>query len=474
MPAQDSVDISHLERQLSEAATHAEQGNYEAAVKAVRAAKSLAPRNVYVLAFERQAEQLHELHSSQALTEEQRTDILESIPAIIERALEFTRSPGTATDVSALKAGDASLEKKEKAAALEWLKNQYFQHAHEYIRKGEYDHALAEIRRVFIIDPENGIARDFEKQFEALAQLKRRDNARASAQAPPTIAITPAGEPPSPQEPEATPMMTEEWSSPQQIARQTPRAVRAPEKPAAKPRGNTLLVTLIVVALCVLGALLYYYYQRNIYKKPQVTSLPPAAAEQFIGAPAEVAEQNFLVTQDDSSTGTPEVTDVTVRDEPPAESAHPPGRKTPEVASRTKTKNSSPAAQAPQRPVGQPPVMATQPQPAQKEAPSPAKSEDTATPVPFIPVEKQARIIRLEKPKISLERFAGGVTGQVVVQVRIDATGKPVQIVTLKSTNDLLIQPVIDAIMSSQFAPAEMTTGPVASWLTIPFRFASQ
>ena len=51
---------------------------------------------------------------------------------------------------------------------------------------------------------------------------------------------------------------------------------------------------------------------------------------------------------------------------------------------------------------------------------------------------------------------------------------KPVQSVTLKSTNDLLIQPVIDAVMSSQYAPAEMTTGPVASWLTIPFRFASK
>jgi hypothetical protein len=38
----------------------------------------------------------------------------------------------------------------------------------------------------------------------------------------------------------------------------------------------------------------------------------------------------------------------------------------------------------------------------------------------------------------------------------------------------MLIQPVVDAVMASQYAPAEMTTGPVASWLTIPFRFASR
>jgi len=470
MPAQDSVDISHLERQLSEAAAHAEQGNYEAAVKAVRAAKSIAPRNVYVLAFERQAEQLHELHNAKALTDEQRTDILESIPSIIERALESTRSPGTVTDVSALKAADASQERKEKAAALEWLKNQYFQHAHDYIRKGEYDHALAEIRRVFIIDPENGIARDFEKQFEALAQMKRGDSARAASPAPPTIAIPlPADGAPA-QEPDTTPMMTEEWSSPQHLARETPRSVRAPEPPRRKTRGTALLVTLIVIALCVLGALLYYYYQRNVYKKPAITSLPPAAAEQFIGAPAETDEQNFLVTQDDSSSATPEVTDVTVRGEPAPETPPPRGKKTSGGPAPAQAHKAAP----PPPPESQPPVMAAQPQPAQKEAPPPAKAVDTASPAPFVAVEKQARIIRLQKPKISEGGFLGGVTGQVVVQVRIDATGKPVQTVTLKSTNDLLIQPVIDAIMASQFAPAEMTTGPVASWLTIPFRFATK
>jgi len=477
MAAQDSVDISHLEQQLSEAATHAEQGNYEAAVKAVRAAKSLAPRNVYVLAFERQAEQLSELHSSRALTEEARTDILESIPSIIERALESTRSPGSATDISTLKAGDASQEKKEKAAALEWLKNQYFQHAHEYIRKGQYDHALAEIRRVYIIDPGNSIARDFEKQFEALAQMKRGDPARtAAAAAPPTIAIVvpPAGSPPP--EADSTPMMTEEWSSPQQLLREGPRPARAPEKPAPKPQSNALLITLIIIALCVLGALLYYYYQRNIYKKPAVTSLPSPAAEQFIGAPAQADEQNFLVTQDDSPSGTPQVTEVTSHTEAPPAATRAAARNTPgkDIA---RAEKSAPPPQTVERPPlqeTQPPLMATQPQPVQKESPAPPKTEDTAAPAPFVAVEKQARIIRLEKPRISTEGFIGGVSGQVVVQVRIDATGKPVQTVTLKSTNDMLIQPVIDAVMASQFAPAEMTTGPVASWLTIPFRFATR
>jgi hypothetical protein len=118
--------------------------------------------------------------------------------------------------------------------------------------------------------------------------------------------------------------------------------------------------------------------------------------------------------------------------------------------------------------------MATQSQPDLKPPSTPPRTEDTATPAPFVAIEKPARIIRLEKPMISTQGFLTGIEGQIVVQVRIDPTGKPVQTVTLKSTNDLLIQPVTDAVMASQYAPAEMTTGPVASWLTIPFRFAKR
>ena len=179
MPTKNSLNSSQLEQHLTEAQTRAEKGDYASAVKAVAEAKTLAPKNIYVLAFEKQVELLSALAAAKSLTDEQRTDILESIPSIIERALESSLSPGAPAGIPALKSGgDATKEKKEKAAALEWLKNQYFQHAHEYIRKGEYQNALAEIRRVYIIDPSNSIARDFEKKFEALDRMKRGDSVR--------------------------------------------------------------------------------------------------------------------------------------------------------------------------------------------------------------------------------------------------------------------------------------------------------
>ena len=65
-----------------------------------------------------------------------------------------------------------------------------------------------------------------------------------------------------------------------------------------------------------------------------------------------------------------------------------------------------------------------------------------------------------------------GIEGRVVVRVLIDPNGKALDSQILKSTNSVFEQPVIDAVMKSQFTPAQMGQGPVAAWLTIPFKFS--
>ena len=42
------------------------------------------------------------------------------------------------------------------------------EHAHDYVQKGQFSHALTEIQRVFIIDPGNSSARDFEQKIHKL------------------------------------------------------------------------------------------------------------------------------------------------------------------------------------------------------------------------------------------------------------------------------------------------------------------
>jgi len=175
MPITDMPDqnlVTNVADQLQEASTLTGRGKYAAALQQVRSAKSVQPENIYVLAFERQLEQLLELTDAGLITDDQRVDILESIPGIVERAIQQPNTrPSDLTSLERRAAQGTSTE--ERSAALSWLKNQYFQHAHDYVQKGQFSHALTEIQRVFIIDPNNDTARDFEKQIHKLLDLKQ-------------------------------------------------------------------------------------------------------------------------------------------------------------------------------------------------------------------------------------------------------------------------------------------------------------
>jgi hypothetical protein len=168
-----------LAGQLQDASALAGRGEYAAALRHVRSVKSVQPQNIYVLAFERQVEQLLELTENGFLTDDQRTDILESLPGIVDRAIEQPNARPADMPAPVRSATQAS--DQERTAALSWLKNQYFQHAHDYVQKGQFSHALTEIQRVFIIDPNNDTARDFEKQINKLLDLKAQTLSRADA-----------------------------------------------------------------------------------------------------------------------------------------------------------------------------------------------------------------------------------------------------------------------------------------------------
>jgi periplasmic protein TonB len=502
MTTNDGTGSSPVGHLLTNAHSLAEAGDFTAALAATRQAKTLEPKNVYVLAFEKQTEQLMEFSAAGTVTEEQRSDILESMPVIIEKAVELSRTSSGVTVISGLGSSkslaDIERERTEKGAALEWLKNQYFQHAHEYVRKGEYHHALAEIRRVYIIDTENKVARDFEKQIDQLAQMKTQ---HATKVHPSIIPPEPEGSPvnitpriPEAQSPDrdSVPMVTEEWSSPREAERQKPaKKKHAPAASAKQPegKGTTFLMVMIFLALIALGASILWYYQRNyLSRHPGVDrrALPPPASEQFLGAPGETAEQSFVIapTSADTSNTSPQVIQLPsapkTRKETPAtrQPATATVRPTPRETAQAMAPASGTAGRGGPPPVNTAgsalPLQASTTAPREA-APAVAENVDSGTTtIPFTAVEKEATIIKLEKPVFSAEAFQRGVLGQVVISVEIDATGKPLETVTLKSTNDLLIQPVINAVMASKFAPAEVSSGPVKSWLTIPFKFTAK
>jgi tetratricopeptide (TPR) repeat protein len=270
--------LDELAALLAVARKRAEAGNYQDALSSVRDAKRLHDRNVYLLAFERQLEQLTELSLAGTLGDDERTDILDSIPGIVERALEGASAPlpaATAPDAAA-----AERARAERAAAHEWLKNQYFQHAHEYVKKGEYDHALAEIRRVFIIDPESKIARDFEQQITELERIRRET---VPIPAEPGRAEASGAAPPPPGDTRVTGSTP---SSPgEHPSLETPAATHeAPADEASKPRRlKPLSLILLFIALALLAFATIFLIKKLEAPSTQTprSTIPSPAREQF-------------------------------------------------------------------------------------------------------------------------------------------------------------------------------------------------
>jgi len=162
-----------ITRILQEGVQKSNEGSYPAALVPIRKAKAMDRTNVYILALERQIEQLHELSGAGKLSEEQRTDILDSLPVLVENAIRNT-TPLQTTGVPAGERVETPHEDKEKRAATQWLKNQSFQRAHAYVSSGEYDLALAEVQRVIVLDKEDRFASEFELKIMQMIELRRR------------------------------------------------------------------------------------------------------------------------------------------------------------------------------------------------------------------------------------------------------------------------------------------------------------
>ncbi len=425
------AEITPVVEKLYEAQARSDAGQYRDALRIVREAKSLEARNIYILAFEKQVEQLAELSELKLLTEEQRIDIMESLPGIIERAAESSQTPAGPAPVSDTRA-ELNREREERAAALEWLKNQYFQHAHDYVRKGEYQHALAEIRRVYIIDPNNTIAKDFEKQIDQLISLRK-------VQATPKTQSAPS----------AYPGGGETHPRPEGARVQPPPAPPA-EEPKPKRRISTTMIVAMVLTIIAIAIAIYYFRAREKMLRP------PTPVQQDVGSlmltqPSEAPEQRFIITQAEGG--------GTVSAQATLESGAPEGAPSAigtDFAPPTKGASVPAARQTP------PPPQSLD---EQSSGPSGAASSENEGPV------EEARIARLARPRLPDGVYASGLEGQVVVQVEIDKDGQPVQVRIVRSTNDLLNGAVIDAIKNSEFAPRKMSYGPVTSRLTIPFSF---
>jgi len=99
------------------------------------------------------------------------------------------------------------------------------------------------------------------------------------------------------------------------------------------------------------------------------------------------------------------------------------------------------------------------------------KIEDDAPPADFVPVEKQPEVVKKVEPKYPELAIKASLEGKVTVKIWVDKEGKVKQEVVLKSDAEIFNEPAIEAAKQWVFTPAYMNNGPVAVWVSVPFKF---
>ncbi|MDE3058777.1 MAG: energy transducer TonB [Bacteroidota bacterium] len=92
-------------------------------------------------------------------------------------------------------------------------------------------------------------------------------------------------------------------------------------------------------------------------------------------------------------------------------------------------------------------------------------------PPPFLPVEKQPVPIKTPVPEFPEVARRAGIEGTVWVSIWVDKFGNVRKAEVAKSTADIFNKAALDAARQWSFTPAVMNHGPVAVWVTVPFKF---
>ena len=89
----------------------------------------------------------------------------------------------------------------------------------------------------------------------------------------------------------------------------------------------------------------------------------------------------------------------------------------------------------------------------------------------FEAIDSMPRVINAIPPHYPELAKRAGIEGTVYTKVLVSTEGIPTKAVVIKSDNEILNQPAIDAVMQFKFKPALLHNQPVAVWVVIPFRY---
>jgi periplasmic protein TonB len=432
MEPQEKMDTQQvIIDRLQDIHRKAEANNFAEALASMKEVKALDAKNIYIIAIEKQIAKLND----PAIEPENRAVIIKSLPPMIDRAISDVQRRAVVP-----KSEDS--QKTQKEAALEKLKSQYFQRSDDYVEKKDYQRALEEIRRIYIIEPGSVVAKEYEKKIEQLAALQTR------------------GDAPAPQEGALT-----ESKKIIPVVEAPKENIVLPEKSKKPP---ILIIAAVAVVLLCVGA--WFIFSKNSAGKPgdQILTQQPVTSQQG----ATPTSPSTTTTSQSENISTPStgpskqpLQKITPEIKKPVQAESKPAQ-TPVTTQPVRTQpQTQPTQQAPPQTVVNTPSA---PPPVQQQT---RPAENTPAPMPFVAIESAPEFIHREPavyPEIAKKM---GIQGRVTVEVTIDAQGKPIQARVVKSASDVFNEAAVEAVMKYTFKPAMMSTGPVATKIMIPIDF---
>jgi TonB family protein len=480
---------------LAHALHQAEAQQYKEALATIRATKEAGPQNVYILAIEKQLTKLAEFTDPSTTSEEETHETFELLQILVDKALdggEHREPPSPDPPRSKNEpATQAAPPKGERDNAVAVMKKQYLSRADSFLRRGDYQGALLEVRRIYVLDPENQTARDYEERVQGL--LSQRSSGAPRERAPERAIEPLVVQPPLMIWKETRPV-TESKS---EIVREAPLHrphVPASSEPELASRIPWKKVMSIALVVALTGSSAIYILSKKssdeklMARFTEHQSPSPVLAEKGKESQAakqtavKVAQPKPASTESTIPASTPKQTARTsstpLTNANGKEAAH--GNSVPSQMPATVVKPSEPTVSE-----GKPETQEDS-KPKSVEAPTPQaltpvdpkplsystyRAESQLPVDQFVLVQKEPQLLRLEKIRFPQEIIRRGFEGEVVVHVKISAEGKPLESKVLRSSNQALDAAVLEAVMNSEYSPGVMSTGPVTTWATIPFKF---
>ncbi|MBX2992446.1 MAG: hypothetical protein KF749_14940 [Bacteroidetes bacterium] len=161
-----SLDL--LAPQLAEIRTLIDQNLLTESLERVRTMKTVVPRNIFFAGLETQLVRLIDAEAAQA---SDASTIRASLGPLLDRSAESIHS-GPKMRPRFVPQKPSGKTDREKA--IESLKLQYFAHADTLMKKGDFDNALSEVRRVQLLDPSDSSAHQYIQKLEELYLLQLR------------------------------------------------------------------------------------------------------------------------------------------------------------------------------------------------------------------------------------------------------------------------------------------------------------